>query len=292
LVLQFQFVSLEADHGSLRPRLRLSVGAKSEYDKRLTLLNVVGACVLSSRSPMGEHKIGNFALEQLPVVLPVAKPQTQPAPLYLFLDLDHHLISRIEELRDGGDLSLTIVLYTSWLATDEATGKIEEPFFEAQPVVDRDRSQTIRIPQTDWLGILRGLRYGKFTVFEIETPDPPLSDSLAEAIDNLSQARKLFAEGNYEESMVRCRIAVESAVTKFEAKTGRQLKEALGSGSRAEFLRGLSSKMKEFMGSAAHATNEPAIPEPKNREDARLANVMAYAVVAYVASFLSKTSRQ
>lgn len=90
--------------------------------------------------------------------------------------------------------------------------------------------------------------------------------------------------------MVRCRIAVESAVTKFEAKTGRQLKDALGSGSRAEFLRGLSSKMKEFMGSAAHATDEPAIPEPKNREDARLANVMAYAVVAYVASFLSKSN--
>jgi hypothetical protein len=91
--------------------------------------------------------------------------------------------------------------------------------------------------------------------------------------------------------MVRCRVVVESVVNKFEAKSGRQLKEALGSGSRAEFLRGLSSKMKEFMDSAAHATDEPTIPMPKNREDARLAIITSYAAVAYVGSFLSKRVR-
>jgi hypothetical protein len=260
---------------------------RSEYQKQLMLVNVVGTCRLASRDASREFTIGNFGLEQLPVILPVTKPQSQPAALYLMMDLDAHMLRRIEELRDG-DILLKIVLYAFWVAVDATTGSIAEPVVEAQNVTDRDQSQTIRIPQTDWLKILEGLKYGKFTVFEIETPVPPLDDVLVEAIKHLSQATRLFNEGNYEESMVRCRRAIESAVDRLEAKSGRQLSDLLASGSRTEFIRGLASKTKEFLAPAAHGTEEPRAPEPKNREDARLANVMSYAVISYLASFISR----
>lgn len=211
-------------------------------------------------------------------------------PLYLSMDLDERLIRRIEELRDGGDLHLAITLYCAWAAIGPS-GEFAEPITDAQTVAGYDRSQTIRIPQTDWLKTLEGLRYGKYAVFEIETPPPPSDDVLAEAIEHLSQARRLFDEGNYEESMVRCRRAIESAVDKVEKKSGRQLVDILGGGSRADFVKGLASKTKEFLAPTAHGGEEPRLPEPKNREDARLTNIMAYATVAYVSSFLSKNHK-
>jgi HEPN domain-containing protein len=293
LTVQFQFLSLEADRASLRPRLRLTVAAKSEHSKRLLLSNVVGICMIMGPGPMlGEYRLGDLVLEQGSTILPVTTPQTQPTPIYLTMDLDQHVTRRIEELRAGRDVRLRITLYVTWLSITEPGWTLSEPLIEAQGVQDRDRTAIIRIPQTDWLKILEGLSYGKIAVFEIETPPPPHDDALAEAIDNLSQARRLFDEGNYEESMVRCRKAIEAAVDKIEPKSGRKLADILGSGSRAEFVRGLRSKMNEFLASAAHPTNEPRVPEPKNREDARLAMLMAYATVAYVASFLSKSSRQ
>jgi HEPN domain-containing protein len=291
LTVQFQFVALGADRAYLRPRLKLQVGAKNEHDKRLMLLSLFGPCMVSGRGGiMGQYMIGNFTIEQ-PVMVPVTTPQSQPMPIYLAMDLDQHLVRRIEELRDGGDLQLTITLYCAWAAIGP-TGEFAEPIMDSQTVTDRDRSQTIRIPQTDWLRTLEGLRYGKYTVFEIETPLPPTNDVLAEAVEHLSQARRLFDEGNYEESMVRCRRAIDAAVENIEAKTGRKLAEIMESGSRAEFVKGLASKTKTFVAPAAHSGEEPTPPEPKNREDARLAVLMAYASVAYVASFLSKTARQ
>jgi hypothetical protein len=138
------------------------------------------------------------------------------------------------------------------------------------------------------LKILEGLRYGKYTVLEIETPPLPLSDVLAEAIEHLSQAQRLFNEGNYEESMVRCRRAVESAIDKYEKKSGQPLSGLLESGSRAEFIKGFASRTKEFLAPTAHSVEEPVVPPPKTREDARLANIVSYAIVSYISSFLSK----
>jgi HEPN domain-containing protein len=178
----------------------------------------------------------------------------------------------------------------SWFTVPTPVGEFAEPLMDAQTVEDRDRSQTIRIPQTEWLKILEGLRYGKYTVFEIETPPPPMEGVLAEAVDNLAQARRLFEEGNYEDSMVRSRRAIEAAVDKVEAKSGRRLAEIMRSDSRAEFVRALASKTNVFLGPAAHSTTEPRVPERRTREDARLAILMAYGSVAYVASFLSKNS--
>ena len=287
LVVRFQFVRLEPDYGALGPRLRLHVGMRSEHQRLLTLLNVVGQCLLVWGAS-GEYKVGNFGLETLPVLLPAETPRSQPGPLTLVMDLDEQMIRRIEEFRNGGDLLLRIVLYTLWASVDGTSGNFVEPVSDAQSVTDRDQSQTISVPQTVWLKILEGLRYGKYTVFEIETPAPPLNDVLAEAIEHLTQANRLFHEGNYEESMIRCRRAIESAVDKIKRKSGRQLSDILGSDSRAQLISGLATKTNKFLAPTAHSGEESRPPEPKNREDARLANIMAYAAVAYVASFLTK----
>ncbi len=240
---------------------------------------------------LGEYRLGDFVLEQGSTILPVTTPQTQPTPIYMTMDLDQHVTRRIEELRAGGDVRLRITMYATWLSVNEPGWTLSEPLIQAHGVQDRDNTAIIRIPQTDWLKILEGLSYGKIAVFEIETPPPPLDDALAEAIDNLAQARRLFNEGNYEESMVRSRRAIEAAVNRIEAKSGRKLADVMGSNSRAEFVKGLASKEKEFLNPAAHSTMEPRVPEPRNREDARLAIMMAYGSVAYVASFLSKNTQ-
>lgn len=270
------------------------MGARNEYQKKLLLSGLVGTCIMfGPGTNSGEYVVGTLVLDQAPPILPVATPQTQLMQVNFVMEVDDHLTRRIEEMRSGGDLRVRIILHMVCLAINEqqASASMGEPMMETVNVSSWDHSLQIRIPQTDWLRRLEALGYGRYTVFEIETPPPPMSAVLAEAVENLTQAQRLFNEGNYEESMVRCRVAVESAVNKFEAKAGRSLKDVLGSGSRAEFLRGLSSKMKEFMGSAAHATEEPTIPEPKNREDARLAIITSYAAVAYVASFLSQSIR-
>jgi HEPN domain-containing protein len=112
---------------------------------------------------------------------------------------------------------------------------------------------------------------------------------MAEALDHLSHARTLLAEGKYEESMVRSRRAVESAVTKFENKSGKKLRDLLSRDSRTDFINGIASKTKEFLSSSAHGTGEPKIPEPKDREDARLSLLMSSAVVSYIAAFASRS---
>ncbi len=278
---------------SLRPRLRLTVSARSEHNKRLLLSNLFGTCMVIGPGAMqGEHRLGDFAAEQQGTILTVTAPQTQPALLYLSMNLDQQLIGRIEELRAGGDLRLRITMYATWLTINEPDWTLSEPLTEAQGVQDRDHTPVIRIPQTDWLRILEGLGHGRYTLFEVETPLPPMEDALAEAIDNLGQARRLFDQGDYEESMVRSRRAIEAAVDKIEAKAGRGLSDIMRSDSRAEFLKGIVSKEKEFVNPAAHSSKEPKVPEPKNRDDARLAVIMAYASVAYVAAFLSKTPQQ
>lgn len=269
--------------------------ARNEYHRRLFLASLVGTCIMYGPGQnVGEYVVGTFVSDQTPLILPVTTPQTEPASIGLVMDLDQHLIRRIEEMRSGGDVRIRVTLQTAWLAVNEqqAAASMGEPLIEAQIVSSLDRSVMIRIPQTDWLRTLEGLGYGRYTVFEIETPPPPLSDTLAEAVENLTQAQKLFNEGNYEDSMVRCRRAVESAVIKIEAKTERSLPDILGSTSRAEFVKGLAAKTKDFLAPAAHSTGEARVPEPKNREDARVAMITSYAAVAYVASFLSKIGRE
>jgi HEPN domain-containing protein len=267
----------------------MCVGIRNESGKGLLPINLIAKCAMPTGNQV--FLIGNFVPEQMPQFLPVPQPQSTDTQLFLTLDLDWHLLRRIEEHRSG-DVHFNITYQTLCVAVNLLQTPVAwgEPIWESDYVKDHGQP-TIRVAQTDWLKILEGLSYSKSTVIEIETPPPPFSDILAEALDHLFHARTLFSEGQYEESMVRSRRAVESSVTKFESKSGKKLRDLLLSDSRTDFINGIASKTNAFLSASAHGTNEPKIPEPKNREDARLALLMSYAIVAYIATFLSRIEK-
>jgi hypothetical protein len=90
-------------------------------------------------------QIGTMFPDQMPQFLPRPQPQSSAAQLFLTLDLDWHLIHRIEEHRSG-DLHFNIMHQTLCAAVDIQQNPVswQEPISESDYVYDHGQYYSSR----------------------------------------------------------------------------------------------------------------------------------------------------
>lgn len=115
----------------------------------------------------------------------------------LSLNLTREQIEELERIRSGGGLKFTLAL------SFEVFGS-SEPCFVHEQI-------TVEINQSQWLTILREMRYSDVLLYEVK--QPMNSESRDPAYEDLHQslrdAQRHFEIGQYNDAVADCRIALE-----------------------------------------------------------------------------------
>jgi len=270
------YTGVYADGNSVPPRLRFHIKLSNNEGNELTLIGASGNASLK-----GGPKIGSM----IPVLMADYFPAKGEVDLYADIELDHRKIEFIEEKRMGGDLWLTLRLEV--LRVNVQSGKpVEQRSFECKefPVETPQHTYEIKIPQSEWVGMLRDFGYGRTKVLEIPIPLLPMGTFVDNAIKQFDRAQAHFIEGNYEEVMVDCRKAFEEIDR--AVKEGKiDFKIILGD-SKSEKFMGVKNNVKDFANIGAH------IGVPVDRRDAEMALHLTLATIGYVAKQLVKVSEK
>lgn len=142
--------------------------------------------------------MASFQTRMQPLILPqLGSEQT----LQLTLDVSDWQLQQIENSRTEGGVKFNIAL--SGYAVQEG-----------QHVTIPDSQFTHDVSQSDWLGLLQDVGYGKFLLVELEVPDREAHPELATAIAYYTEARQRYAEGEPRLTVESLRQALAALVGK------------------------------------------------------------------------------
>lgn len=139
------------------------------------------------------------------------------------IQLSASSLAAIENLRNGGDLSFKLQL--RGMASD---------LQNSESVQDEIQ---IPVSQSDWIKHLKQAGFVDTLLFEIPVPPTSTNDALKTAVDHLKKARDLFLAGHYDETVAKCRLALDKvkagtnqeerqlkAVKAFKSGDGQQMR--------------------------------------------------------------------
>lgn len=213
------FREVGADAGAIYPRLR--------FDFEFTNLgkNDIVLDILYMDLSVRSVRIGTIHYLGRP--LP-NKPSEMLAPsisypFNFFLTLDHFGLGRLEKLRDGGDMIMSVSV---GLAAEQSQTAIGQP--QPGPLAQQGRAMSgrkvspfpvvfeFRIPKSDWVErVLPQVGFSDVSLLEI----PRLSDSqFADSIGYLNSAWKQYELGEYDKVLTECRKTLESLTKKVKEK--------------------------------------------------------------------------
>ena len=142
--------------------------------------------------------LASFQPTSQPLILPQLGGEHT---LQLTLDVSDRQLQLIESRRAEGGLQFNISL--SGYAVQDG-----------QYVTIPDAQFTHNISQSDWLGLLQDVGYGKFLLLELEVPDREAHPELATAIDYYTEAQQRYAEGEPRLTVESLRQALAALVGK------------------------------------------------------------------------------
>lgn len=144
------------------------------------------------------QKILGVAFPESPVLIQSIKYSISRQ--YQFeIQLSASSLAAIEDMRNGGDLNFKLQL--RGMASD---------LQNAEPAQDEIQ---MPVSQSDWIKHLKQAGFVDTLLFEIPVPPTSIEDALKTAVDHLKKARDLFLAGHYDETVAKCRIALEKAKT-------------------------------------------------------------------------------
>jgi len=122
------------------------------------------------------------------------------------LPLTAHQIGAIEELRDTGDLQvrLAVLGYGGPLGHPEHAAPVQGDVYKM-------------VPRSDWIATLADAKAMNILLLEVPIPFLNPSPAHLEMAASLRAAQRHFIDGNYSESVSRCRTAIEAMT----AQSGR-----------------------------------------------------------------------
>lgn len=218
---------------------------------------------------------GRFA--RLGQARPSAPVQIQTTPnsltstCELRLSLTANQVAEIEELRASGDLQIKLVI----------SG-------EGGPTGHPERAESVytellvRVPQSSWIHELASAKAMDTLLLEVPMPFVNAASSQRGMVAALRTAQRLFTEGNYSESVARCRTALE-AMAILAGRGERWAGPVLDS--LKEKRSEMTKDQRELVLEAAllHFTHLGAHPNEVEicRRDAKLALSLTASVLAY-----------
>ncbi len=197
----------------------------------------------------------------------------------LAIDLDYYKLEQIERLREGGDVKFEFELQGVVLYKEQNNLFLEK--LPSHPHI------TYRIPKSDWTEeLLKQLRYKK--VWLLEVPELESPEELKEAVSHLTNAWKQFSIGEYKNTLVGCRRALEEVSSAIRSKGFEKIeKDEKGNERRVPDWKRFFDKdigehfEKIFKGTWRFITPGAHTGKSIDRGDANLALMTTHAIVYY-----------
>ncbi len=263
--MEFYLRNIEPQEGRLAPSLRLDILVRETTQNRLTVLGLYGEVIVA-----GGEFLGRIAFTPSLISVPAQGGETRASGL---LPIHPDVFERLEELRGGGDLTFRVDLEYTYLQGDPST--LDRMSLGQAQLVGSAGSSVLEIAQSKWAGYATALGYGNYQLFEIRAPSPETHSAMKEPLYHLSRAREAYLNGEYEDTLVDSRKALETVLN--DMKSGAiNLTEITGSESLAEKLDGLLKKGKDFANVGAHPGR------PLSRSEAQLAFHLTLTLLTYV----------
>jgi hypothetical protein len=117
--------------------------------------------------------------------------------LTFVLDLTHHQIEEIEEMRNGHDLQFETTLQSEVITQDTVNNK--------QYTTTSESELRVNVNQSAWLKALQQMGYGDYLLFEIPIPENN-TDVPEKILNHLSSARDHINKGHYDVTIQKCRF--------------------------------------------------------------------------------------
>lgn len=202
--------------------------------------------------------------------------------LYFYVDLDHYRLSRIERLREGRDLLISMTLCFAIVSAGDPSS--------------RQWVTGVTIPgkvhKSDWVeGILPKLGFKEEALIEVPKIEEP---ELSGVVNVINDAWKYYSMGEYKEVLKKCREAMEglakivrdrgfskeSTNEKGEKETIPDWGKVLGDEDMGEIIGAIIKKHYGFLAPAAH------YGKVMDRADAELAIMLTHGLVNFISKKL------
>lgn len=116
------------------------------------------------------------------------------------LELNYYELEQIEKLRNGGEINFQLELKGAVMYNNQNNLSFTE--------IPPSTQLKYRVPKSDWTEkILKGLKYKK--VWMLEVPELESPEEFKEAVSHLDSAWRQFSMGEYKNTLVDCRKALE-----------------------------------------------------------------------------------
>lgn len=150
-----------------------------------------------------------------------------------------------------------------------------------------------RVPQSEWLGLLRAWKWSEVEVFEVVLPfeTSPTAD-LRNALELVGRAGELFRSGHYAETFTACRSALDRFAKDLggsdDPRAGAQVLADHIGGKKGETVGELLRSLKKFTNVGSHETHPR---EPVEQADALLVLRSTMAALSYIAALPVRNAR-
>lgn len=136
---------------------------------------------------------------EAPILIRTGKEYPSSTQMLFDVGLSVSQLEALEAIRNGGDLYFKLHLYGESYGTHD-------------PVPAHDDVQ-VHLNQTEWIRLLKQVGFADIVLFEVPLPAESDDATLRSAVEHLRKARDLFLAGHYDESIAKCRLAIESCAT-------------------------------------------------------------------------------
>jgi hypothetical protein len=277
------------------PKLTIQIAVENQFDANIAVL-AVNTEVRASASPdsydaWGSSQFLGYAVWEC-WSTQIAK--SGKTTWELALPLSHYQIQKIEDARNGRDVSLMIrCSFTAAVIPD--TGTTNYGAFISSNLSDPSRSAgncVHKIARSDWLKLRKELGYGECLLIEIPLRTPARK-GMAKALEHLDAASDHFAEDRPDETLASCYKAFEYLAQKagFEnpdQNAFEKLLVAVEDDSKKQKLKILMRDVCQFFNLGRHEPGKEKVVV--DRRDAEYALFLSRATLAYLAKHWLESS--
>lgn len=155
----------------------------------------VSARVFAGGAPSSQTLLG-AADPEAPILLRTTTEYPSSTQLLFDVALSVSQLEALEAIRTGGDLYFKLHLYGESYGTHD-------------PIPAHDDVH-VHVNQTEWIRLLKQVGFSEIILFEVPLPAQSDDGIFRSAVDHLRKARDLFLAGHYDESVAKCRLAIEN----------------------------------------------------------------------------------
>jgi hypothetical protein len=275
------------------PKLGIDLRLKSYGLNVLKILSISAEARAANKG--NEHEVMKstnflgYAVQDMDILGQIS--MVSEASVTLGLSLLPYQLQKLEEIRKGGDLYLILRFICTAVELASAGAAQPQQFHEVS--VQAEGWGTgycpFKIPQSDWVKILKDLGYGEHLLVEIPLLSVAAKKRLGKALAHLAAARDYFSEGKDEETLSSCYkafefLAKQAGGTHPDQNGFEKVLKDVNDPDKRRRLKQLLHETCSFLNLGRH---EPG-PERTtlDRRDAEYALILSYASFSYLAKLV------